>query len=112
MNIQPGAAGTNISYASTGLSPSHQAQLRSSVNLTQHLEWDTSAYFVGVLNDGPVPAYTRLDTHLGWKMGDSLYFSVSGQNLLSPHHFEFLNGYDVHPTEIERSIVGKITWRF
>jgi len=45
-------------------------------------------------------------------MGESLYFSVSGQNLLSPHHFEFRNGYQVHPTEVERSIVGKITWHF
>jgi iron complex outermembrane recepter protein len=99
-------------FASAGLSPQHQAQLRSSVNLSHRVEWDTSAYFVGALSAGPVPPYTRLDSHVGWTMGESLYFSVSGQNLLSPRHFEFLTGYQVLPTEVERSVVGKITWHF
>ena len=112
MNIQPGPTSPDIPYASAGLSPQHQAQLRSSVKLNRRLEWDTSAYFVGALSAGPVPAYTRLDTHLGWSVGELVYFSVSGQNLLTQRHFEFLNGYDVHPTEVERSIVGKITWHF
>jgi iron complex outermembrane receptor protein len=112
MSIQPGPAATNSAYASPGYSPQHQGQLRSSVKLGKRLEWDTSAYFVGRLNNGPVPAYNRLDTRLGWTLGESMYFSVSGQNLLTPRHYEFLNGYDVNPTEVERSIVGKITWHF
>jgi iron complex outermembrane receptor protein len=113
MNIKPDPlSGDTAVAASGGFSPTHQAQLRSSVKLNHRLEWDTSAYFVGVLNNGPVPAYTRLDTRIGWTMGESIYFSISGQNLLTPRHFEFLNGYQVHPTEVERSVVGKITWRF
>jgi iron complex outermembrane receptor protein len=112
MNIKPEPTGSTSADASHGNSPRHQAQLRSSVKLSRRLEWDTSAYFVGVLTNGPVPAYTRVDTRLGWTMGEFVYFSVSGQNLLTPHHFEFLNGYQVHPTEVERSIVGKVTWRF
>ncbi len=112
MNITPVPPITDLADASVGASPKHQAQLRSSVKLSHRVEWDTSAYFVGALGNGPVPAYTRLDTHLGWTMGESVYFSVSGQNLLSPRHFEFLNGYQVNPTEVERSIVGKITWHF
>jgi iron complex outermembrane recepter protein len=113
MNVKPEAASNDPTVGATGgYSPKHQAQLRSSVKLSRRLEWDTSVYFVGVLSNGPVKAYTRLDTHLGWTVGESLYFSVSGQNLLSPHHFEFLNGSLVGPTEVERSYVGKITWRF
>ena len=113
MDVKPDASSGDTTVAATGgYSPKHQAQLRSSVKLSHRLEWDTSVYFVGVLTNGPVPAYTRLDTHLGWTMGESLYFSVSGQNLLSPHHFEFINGSLVDPTEVERSYVGKITWRF
>jgi iron complex outermembrane receptor protein len=112
MNITPTPPSTALADASVGASPKHQAQLRSSVKLSHRVEWDTSAYFVGALSEGPVPAYTRLDTRVGWTMDRSLYFSVSGQNLLTPRHFEFLNGYQVHPTEVERSIVGKITWRF
>jgi iron complex outermembrane recepter protein len=113
MSIHPEPqAGIASADASRGNTPRHQAQLRSSVKLSQRLEWDTSAYFVGILTNGPVPAYTRVDTRLGWTMGESMYFSVSGQNLLTPHHFEFLNGYQVHPTEVERSVVAKITLRF
>jgi iron complex outermembrane receptor protein len=113
MDVTPDASSGDTTIAATGgSSPKHQAKLRSSVRLSRRLEWDTSAYFVGMLSNGPVPAYTRLDTHLGWTVGDSVYFSVSGQNLLSPRHFEFLNGSQVLPTEVERSVVGKITWRF
>jgi iron complex outermembrane receptor protein len=112
MDVTPDASSGDTTVAATpGSSPKHQAQLRSSVKLSHRLEWDTSAYFVGVLNNG-VAAYTRLDTHLGWTLGETLYFSVSGQNLLSPHHFEFLNTSQILPTEVERSIVGKITWHF
>ncbi|HXP86936.1 MAG TPA: TonB-dependent receptor [Bryobacteraceae bacterium] len=119
MNIKtdPASGDTGVA-ASAGSSPQHQAQLRSSVKLSHRLEWDTSVYFVGsltnggVLTHGPIPAYTRLDTTLGWAMGESVYFSVSGQNLLAPRHFEFLSGNLVQPTEVERSVVGKITWRF
>ncbi|HEY2844073.1 MAG TPA: TonB-dependent receptor, partial [Bryobacteraceae bacterium] len=113
MNLTPDRASGDSTVAGTpGYSPKHQAQLRSSVKLGHHLDWDTSAYFVGVLSNGPVPAYTRLDTHLGWTMGESTYFSISGQNLLTPHHLEFLNGSLVQPTQVERSVVGKVTWRF
>jgi iron complex outermembrane receptor protein len=113
MNVRPDASSTDTTVGLTGgYSPKHQAQLRSSVKLSHRMEWDTSAYFVGVLSNGPVPAYTRLDTRLGWTIGESMYFSVSGQNLLSPRHFEFLNGTLVQPTEVERSIVAKLTWHF
>ena len=113
MNITPDASSRDTTVALTGgYSPKHQAQLRSSVRLSRRLEWDTSAYFVGALSNGPVPAYTRLDTRLGWTMGESISFSVSGQNLLSPYHLEFLNGTLVQPTLVERSVVGKVTWRF
>ncbi len=113
MNISPDASSRDTTVALTGgYSPKHQAQLRSSVKLSRRLEWDTSAYFVGALSNGPVPAYTRVDTRLGWSMGESVYFSISGQNLLTPRHLEFLNGTLVQPTVVERSIVGKVTWRF
>ncbi len=113
MDVIPDASSGDTTVAATGgYSPRHQAQLRSSVRLGRRVEWDTSAYFVGALSNGPVPAYTRLDTRMGWSMAESLYISVGGQNLLTPLHFEFLNGSQVLPTQVERSIVAKMTWRF
>ncbi len=109
--LDPSSRDTSA-QASVGYSPKHQAQLRSTLDLPHRLEWDTSAYFVGALRYGPVPSYTRLDTRLGWRVGESLEFSVAGQNLLTPRHIEFGDGIQVHVTQVERSIVGKVTWRF
>jgi iron complex outermembrane recepter protein len=67
---------------------------------------------VGALRYGPVPGYTRLDTRLGWRAGESIEFSVAGQNLLTPRHIEFRDGMSTNVTQVERSIVGKVTWRF
>jgi len=98
--------------ASVGDSPKHQAQLRSTFNLPHNLEWDTLAYYVGALGIGPVGSYTRLDTRIGWRFKEGVDFSVAGQNLLRPLHFEFLDGLQVNPTQAERSVVGRVTWRF
>ena len=87
-SVQP----RHCSQSSVGYSPKQQAQLRSTLDLPHRLEWDTSAYFVGALRHGPVPSYTRLDTRLGWRVGESIEFSVAGQNLLTPRHFEFGDG--------------------
>jgi hypothetical protein len=47
-----------------------------------------------------------------WRLGKSTEFSVVGQNLLTPLHAEFHNAYEVRRTLVERSVFGKITWRF
>jgi iron complex outermembrane receptor protein len=111
IGLEPASRDTSA-QAWVGYSPKHQAQLRSTLDLPHHLEWDTSAYFVGALRYGPVPSYTRLDTRLGWRAGESMEFSVAGQNLLTPRHIEFWDGKSIHVTQMERSIVGKFTWRF
>jgi iron complex outermembrane receptor protein len=95
--------------------PENQVQVRSQVNLTRNLEWDSAAYYVGHLRDGgngPVPAYTRVDTRLGWRIGRSIELSLAGQNLLAPRHAEFHDAYEVNHTLVERSVLGKITLRF
>ena len=102
----------SITRASAGYSPKHQAELRSTVNLPHDVEWDTSAYYVGALKIGPVPSYTRLDTRLGWRLNKTVELSVAGQNLLAPHRFEFLDGVGVEPTQVQRNVVGNVTWVF
>jgi iron complex outermembrane receptor protein len=103
---------TIIAFTSTG-SPKRQAQLRSNIKLPHHVEWDTSVYFVGSLAQGPVPAYTRVDTRVGWHIGEYVDVGITGQNLLTPRHIEFLGGgLQVTPMETARAIVAKITWHF
>ena len=93
-------------------SPKHQFQTRSSWTLPHNLTWDTSISYVGGLTSGKIPAYTRLDSRVGWRFSESMEVSVTGQNLLTPRHVEFLDIYGVGQTLIERSVYGKVIWRF
>jgi iron complex outermembrane receptor protein len=76
------------------------------------VEWDTSVYYVGSLANGPVPAYTRLDTRLGWHIGKFVDASITGQNLLTPRHIETLDGLEVTPMESARTVIARIVWHF
>ncbi len=95
-----------------GISPKHQFQIRSNMDLPHRLEWDVSAFYATELKSGPIPAYARLDTRVGWRAGESLEFSVGAQNLLAPRHLEFPLVDTLHPAYMPRSVFGKVTWRF
>jgi iron complex outermembrane receptor protein len=95
-----------------GYTPEQQIQFRSALGLRSNLDWDTSVYFVGHLSGGQIPAYTRLDMQLRWRIHKSVEIGVTGQNLLSPIHAEFGNTFDIDHTQVVRSVFGKITWRF
>ena len=97
----------------TGVSPSQQFQMRSLLDLPHHLEWDNTIGYVSKLMDGNVPAYTRVDSRIGWRVGEFVEISVVGQNLLTPRHAEFSDTtYPLNHTLVERSVFGKVTWRF
>ena len=54
---------------------------------------------------------------LAWKPYDSLELALVGQNLLASHHPEFYSlagafSNNAAAAEIERSVYGKVTWRF
>lgn len=96
-------------------SPKHQFQFHSLLNLTRRLEWDSAVYHVGQLVDGgsgTTPSYLRLDTRLGWRIGESLEFSITGQNLQSPAHAEYHDAFAVLHSLAQRSVIGKVTFRF
>jgi iron complex outermembrane recepter protein len=96
-------------------SPENQFQVRSLWNVTRRLEFDCSLGYVEAMPQGAygfAPGYTRLDTRLGWHIGESIELSLGGQNLLTPRHLEFYGEYPVQPTFVERSAIAKITWRF
>jgi iron complex outermembrane receptor protein len=91
-------------------SPEHQVQLRSFVTLTPHLELDTSAYFVDRLKVQGTPRYIRVDARLAWHPSTAWELSIVGQNLFDDKHREFISGNSTTP--INRSVYGKVTWRF
>ncbi len=103
---------SSIIVTREGTSPHHQASLRSYYNITPEWEWDNFLYYVDNLPADHIPAYVRLDTRIGWKPTSAVEFSLTGQNLLEPSHSEFSPFLYNTPTEVGRSVVGRITWDF
>jgi len=108
----PGSNDASI-LQTPGNSPRQQFEIRSLLNLSKNLEWDSSFKYVADLAAQNIAGYARLDTRLGWKFGEHTEISVSGQNLTSPRHFEFFdNSGLLTASEAARSVFGKLTWRY
>jgi iron complex outermembrane recepter protein len=93
--------------------PRHQLQLRSFRQLPRQLELDTTAFYVGRIGNA-VPAYLRLDAQLTWHPANRWELSISGQNLLRARHMEFIGAAaeNTLSSPAQRTINGRITWRF
>ena len=115
MHLHREASSADLTTApeTEGSVPTHQAQLRSQVNLPLHLQWNAAANFVGSLPALAVPSYTRLDSNMTWQAGERFSISLVGQNLLHDRHLEY-TGPDssVQSDLIKRSVYAKVTWRF
>jgi iron complex outermembrane receptor protein len=113
MHLDPTSQDTTSVSAAQGSSPDHSAQLRSRLEFSHGLTWDTSAYFVGRLTDPSEPSYTRLDTQLSWKFSEGASISLVGQNLVKNLHEEFVDSTgSARTTLIKRSAYVKFEWRF
>jgi iron complex outermembrane receptor protein len=93
--------------------PEHQLQLRSNLQLSRGFSLDTAAFYAGRIGN-KVPAYLRLDAQLSWRPAARWELSISGQNLLRAHHAEFAgaNGQSNAAIPIQRTVNGRIAWRF
>lgn len=94
-------------------SPHHQFSVRSSLDLPWNLEFDLGLRYVDALNNLNVPSYFSLDARLAWKPVKDLEVAVVGQNLLDRSHPEFKpTTIRTLPVEVERTVFGKVTWKF
>jgi len=105
-----------------GSQPTHQASLRSGFDLTNSLNLDLWLRYVDQLRLGRtpnpafhpgIPAYWTLDSRLAWRPLSGLELSITGQNLLSRHHVEFVQeAYGPPRMEIPRSFYLQLHWQF
>ncbi|KPK02042.1 MAG: TonB-dependent receptor [Nitrospira bacterium SG8_35_4] len=101
------------SESAEGESPHNQFSLRSSADIGMDVDLDLWVRYVDNLKTQDVDKYITLDARLGWKPVQNLELSLTGQNLLDSQHPEFNPEIvDVIPTEVQRSVYGKITWEF
>lgn len=116
IRVKPGRFDFNNALNETA-DPEHQVTITSSMDLPQNLSFDLNLRWVDELiknNSGiadEVPAYAELNLRLGWRPSENLELSLVGQNLLDSQHPEFGVTSPLRE-EIERSIFGKIAFRF
>jgi iron complex outermembrane recepter protein len=96
--------------AYTADDPSHQASLRSSIDIGPSVTWDAFLRYVGKLPNPAVPDYAELNMRLGWRVTPQLELSLSGFNLIHAHHQEFSEAGTT--TEIPRSFLVDARLRF
>ncbi len=94
----------------TGSSPRHQVTAQSDFDFARHFSLDLTYRYVSALTAQAVPDYSTADAHFGWELSQHFRLSITGQNLLQPHHAEFAG--DPGPlVGIKRNVYGQITWK-
>jgi iron complex outermembrane receptor protein len=77
------------------------------------LRLDVVGRYVDGLADFNIHPYFALDARLAWSPRPNLEFSITGQNLLDDKHPEFWpTVLETQRTEVQRSIFGKVEFRF
>jgi iron complex outermembrane receptor protein len=105
-------AGSALTKPAKKVTPRHQFQIRSELDLTDRIGVDASVYYVSQVRGLDIDSYVRLDVGLHWTPYDWVELAVFGQNLIGPHA-EYFNAarVDTQP-EIERSIYGRVKLYF
>ena len=98
--------------------PSNQASLQANYKLSSTLEtnlWlryvdDTTV--ISGFTEETIDAYTAVDFNITWKLTPSIELQLVGQNLFDNSHPEYIQEIIIAPTEVQRSIFGKATFKF
>ncbi|MCP5245627.1 MAG: TonB-dependent receptor [Burkholderiales bacterium] len=97
----------------SGKDPRHQFTLRSQLDITHNIELDAFFRHIDKLPGLNVDSYQTLDLRLAWHPVAGLELSLIGQNLLQSHHLEYMPEIiQTVPAQIQRSLYGRIIWRF
>jgi iron complex outermembrane receptor protein len=112
MNIRKDPTSLDPTPDNPGLSsPRHQFYVRSSLDIFRRLEHDLTIRYVDRLVGLNIPSYYSVDTHFSYPLPHSFELSVGSENLLNQKHLEFIPDFiNTSPTEVKRSIYGRITW--
>ncbi len=98
-------------YSLENSSPHHQASIQSYFDLTKDVKLDAFLYFIDEIEGWGIPQHGRLDIRLGWKPKNNLEISLVGTNLLDDQTHEAKAVYR-KPSEVERGVYVKLTYRF
>ncbi|MHC1726000.1 MAG: TonB-dependent receptor plug domain-containing protein [Syntrophobacteraceae bacterium] len=115
MDLEPNSNSTDTTSPEfiSGSNPHHQFSIRSAFDLPHKTEFDLWLRFVDALPALNVGSYTTLNARLAWRPVRNLELSIVGQNLLDKKHVEMSPDFlGTIEAQIERSVYGKVVWRF
>jgi iron complex outermembrane recepter protein len=105
----------NRSNAAGG-SPRNQGSLRSAFNLNHNIEldlWLRAVDRVKSIDIHSIPGYVTGDARIAWHLSKAMEISLVGRNLFQSRHPEYRPEYiNTFPSEVPRSVYGKLTWKF
>jgi iron complex outermembrane receptor protein len=92
-----------------GSSPRHQAVVQSGFDLRKRFNLDLTYRYVSALTKLSIASYSTADARFEWRATQHFAFSVVGQNIFQPRHYEYPS--DPGPNVgIKRSVYGQIAW--
>jgi iron complex outermembrane receptor protein len=96
-----------------GNAPQHQWQIHSTTQVSPRVRVDGGLYHVGRLRQLEIPAYTRADARLEFKITRELSAIAVGQNLLQASHAEFSGvNTGLIASLVPRSARFQLRWQF
>jgi iron complex outermembrane receptor protein len=111
-NTYPLTASASVSEEA--LSPEHQFQIRSYLDLPHDISLDTEIYFVDTLGKGSnhIDPYLRFDLQISWQPKDSFRLSLGAENLFNSSHQEFFNRQNLVASEVPQQFWLKAAFTF
>jgi iron complex outermembrane receptor protein len=113
MNLQKATNSEDIGTAPifAGSSPRHQVTLQSNLDFAKRFHFNLTSRYVSALPAIKVHAYITGDARFAWQPSQQFEFSVVGQNLFQPYHFEYAGSDPGPPIGIRRAVYAQVTWK-
>lgn len=112
--VQQGAvlSGQQSALQQIGNDPTHQASLKSSMNLPRGFTLDGELRRIGPLHNPSLSGYVEFNMRVGWHVSENAEVSLSGFNLLHAHHQEFATVPPSFSEEVPRSFYAELRLRY
>jgi len=102
-----------LSKFDAGVSPRHQFQVQSRLNLTKDIDFDAGFYYVDALKTVNIESYYRTDLRIAYRPIKNLELSLVGQKLFYPDTRETTRSfYSTHNATLGNQVYGKIKLQF
>ena len=111
LKTAPGSRDVSTIKSLEGSSPHHQTVIQSFLDLPGRLEFSQTYRYLTNLPAQAAPGYGSADARLSWRPAPHYEFSIAGQNLLQPHHFEWSGQDPGTQVGIRRNFFAAMTWR-